>query len=85
MVTRLLPSEDGCVDMEAESLRNSFHRRPSWRSSVDAYVELVSRGIVMVLFSIIDCEITVKLGPSSTILPMQAEFRIGVLYKGIAK
>lgn len=47
IVTRLLPSAEGWVEMLAESLRSSFHLRPSWRRRVVLYVEVVSRGIVL--------------------------------------
>lgn len=35
IVTELLPSAEACVDIEAERLRSSFQRRPSWRRRVD--------------------------------------------------
>ena len=48
IVTRLLPSVEGWVDMLADSLRSSFHRRPSVRRCVVLYVESVSRGILTI-------------------------------------
>lgn len=46
IVTRLLPSLAGCVEIEATMRRSSFHRRPSCLSSVCEYVETVSSGIL---------------------------------------
>lgn len=46
MVSRLLPSLDGCVEMEAVKRRTSFQRRPSCLSRVWEYVERVSRGML---------------------------------------
>lgn len=49
MVSKLLPSLAGWVEIEAVILRSSFHRRPSWRRRVCEYVEMVSMGIVKAL------------------------------------
>jgi hypothetical protein len=45
MVRRLLPSLEGCVEIDADSFRSSFHLRPSVLSNVWAYVDSVSSGI----------------------------------------
>jgi hypothetical protein len=48
IVTRLEPSLDGCVLIEAVMRRSSFHRRPSCRRRVCEYVERVSSGMAAV-------------------------------------